>query len=525
MARKKTTAADEQLTVERIEEFSPNFGEVHVKVIRRDSTGRVISIRDGARKMPIMDLLQDSFEKWVRERGGGGLYEVMVADPNNLLHQLWRFKMHLDGAPKLPDDEPTQQAYGPPPPFQQGVQYAYAPPPRKDADGKRLDPREIAAYTSDQVAMGRIQRLEQERVEERTEHKKRLEALEKRLEAAEASKREFLEQQLRTEAGLAEKRHALELETLRKEMELLRQQPKQEAPKQVDFVALFAAAVPLLTAFMEANKARAQLEQNSHKQMMDMQAKSTENLTKVLIERKNTEAEGLKMFTPMMKAMTDTMNSSAENQLTSLSLAAQTITDMMGGQEDHPVMRIVETATRGLSDIAQQMQNNKRTMQQVTRQMAPREVTAEVVNGPPDQQLQEPPAQQSETVTELVDQLMKDPRFPPALQSAEWRELLIAVHARTEPEEMAKALTNYFVEAHNNDTLPQQLHEVFDAPGGIMQQILGMMPIWQIDQAYCRDVLERFIKHIQETSDEPEEAPPVEVVNAAPPAHGQSEAS
>lgn len=93
-----------------------------------------------------------------------------------------------------------------------------------------------------------------------------------------------------------------------------------------------------------------------------------------------------------------------------------------------------------------------------------------------------------EAVSAEVDKLA--PLLPADFHTVEWRTILIELHVQRPPERVAHILTRQLSHLIEFRGLPQRLSGFLADPTKTLQALVGWLPIWNRDRAYCEKVIE-----------------------------------
>lgn len=526
MAKHKT-APLEELPREKLGELiADGMESCTVKVYRVIAGARRSSC--GSCTWRLDEILKQDFEDWISDKFGGGQYLVDLIDLTTGQKLTTTFRCALPGDPKLtPSQEAKYQATvadanrrGQVPPTPQGYMMQQERPPLT-ADGRvfqpnpeSLDPRRYWTKTPDQAFEqqvysldGKLEKIERERDEER----KRLEK--ERAEWA-RQEREWMQKLMEMQNEFRSSQEAERTKLLEQRMEDLK--AAQQNKPNVDWAALLAAAVPVLTAYMTTTKSQELERQKEHNESVKLQQKQTENILNMMAAKGNSETEALKAIMPMVtKAMNDkspaaqaTLMEAVNGMIsTNLSLVHQIIS---ANQPENPPawLPVVESALSGLGDVV-----NSFTAQHGARQSQqplPVQGTALARPQPQAQSQQQQQVPQQEAIQQippdkLATMILAHEQWPQDMKTTEWYSLLVAIHTKQDAVDVATELYEHLDKLDQDGLLPEWFAGVWENTETVMGQWLGALPIAQLDTEYVGALLSEFVHLVESELEEASE--------------------
>jgi len=411
------------------------------------------------------------------------------------------------------------------------------------------------AFASDEIANKELDRAKQElaaerarREAERKELTARLDRIEQvRLKDAEAARERErqLEKQRDADARQAEQQQfQMQLEQMRQNSDAqiaalkasLEKHP--EPAKPMFSPEMITAVGGIVTAFVSSNQERSQ-------QMMQMQAQGQQELLRATMQKADNKPlmDVLKLampgliplFTSMWEAKSPQAQSNlvatmAENQLTSISMMAELINSFGAGQENPPYwLPMAQQALAGVVQAAEAVANKNKEVAgalPADRSQAPVPAPAaqpqpqvhqgQVADPPPPVPTAEDPfpvdpvlARQyaplmSLPAAQLANMIMESEGYPEYARGRDWHQALVLLHQKSSVA--ARHIANMFRRMDDQGTTPPELERVWEAADVELARILAPMPIWHVDNAYARGVIDGIIGYLQTKSGYDEDA-------------------
>lgn len=369
-----------------------------------------------------------------------------------------------------------------------GIPVVTAPPGMPQHTGQAP----MNAFASDQIANKELDRAQRELAQERAQREtERKETAAREQETRERMDR--LEQERRDDQRRAEQqRHDQQMESLRTDMARDREQTRMlfERPKGLfsnpdSLVAIGGIVTALINSSSDRSAKVAEL------QSQGQQALLTATMTKA--DHKPT-TELIKAIAPLAlpfltqfmeakspSAQADLVATMAENQLTSISMMANLITDFGAAQENPPYwLPMAQKALEGIVQAAEAVAQKNKEVAGVPQQ--PTQLQAQAGTVAP----QQPQQLSGRQITQMV---IADPRCPEWVKDEKWVQALNLLHDRAPLEETVEYIAKLLHELNEAGTTPKEIEGVWDEADVVLKSILEPLPIWEMDNAYAVAVI------------------------------------
>jgi len=518
-----------------IEEALALYTEVDMQVQRRSPRGNLAHL--GRWIIEPRELLQ--IGSWLQEKTGGGKYRVTCLKPDGsgIAEPIPSFEVEVEGQPRVMkssdfDNMPggpimnNMPAGGGAPPIDPRMlpPFVRAFPPHQQqawAQQQGITPlpqgpytQPVASFASDQLAARELDEAKAELRRERAAREKdrrdaeaRQSQLDQRIEAME---RRHLEETRRLE----DERNRQQLEAIRQEQARDREafkemiQRMQSAPKGPDMAALVAAAAPVLTAFVSTNTER----QNKS---LEVQSQGLNNLLQATLQKTDHKPmlEMAKTLAPIVapmlaafweakspKAQADLVATMAEQQLTSISMMSELVQAAASSGGEPPWwMPMVQQTMAGIVQAAETMANKTKGYGD-----SPRQVPTVYAGRPAA-----PAQSQAGPGDNMARMVMSNPHWPADMQNEDWYTALVLLHDQRPVQETAGFIADLMQRLDTQKKTPALLAKFWDEADVALLTAFQALPIWQINQPYAKQVIQRII-HL--CGGDEEEEPEVTVV-------------
>lgn len=533
--KKKTTT--EGVPLNEIRELAKRFRMVNAKVCRRNERGTLQTIY-GKISIDIDDF--PFIEDWLKDKAGGGRYELELYNPDDAFDLLVpRFVVFVEGRPHAVKDLSRPGGAGPgsePTPSYRQLPASYvagakdvAPPP-----GYGDRPAPGATIASDEMAMRVIGDLKANLEALRVQAQKDKEALEEKLKRR--------EDELTAERARAqETRHEAQMKALESKLEALatvKAQPAAKATGLPELLASVGPLAPVLAALVKANK-------ESSLESLRMQQTSMQNFMNMTLGQANRPdqmMETIKGLAPLVmpfiqqllqqrgpEAQVAMFEAMSNNQLNQASMVAQLIEMMFQSnatEEQSAWLPVVRQMLAGGVEAMEAWASSKGSIpgQQLPPpgpigyqpgQAVPQAVrqaqsgggftTVSVDDDGVTTEVKSKDTPKGRVID--IDPTKTPPQLklimsmmPSAFQTPEWRQILTIIH-QDPPPPAAEVAELVFVHLDHLDRfglLPEQLDDFFESPRERMQAMLERLPVWRTNGKYAVALIDATLELIQE---------------------------
>jgi len=550
------TPTAREIPLSQIREACEIWTTIPTKIYRRNARGAIALIGTFDRTpFELADV-----DTWLKQEWGGGYFRVEARNPENMAefaHPIPPFEIMIDGPMKAPNNTagqtlpagghvapdpavmaPWLSITGKPmngatqrvdprylPPFLQGepahVQLDWA---KQVGVPIVTDPHPSAgfggqpwAFTPDAMAKGELDSVKKERDEarrqadlERKAFDQKFDALQKRLESAEAQRRDDV---ARAERATQDQR----FEMLQRELAQLRAAPAPVAPKPSIDPAMIAALAPILTTFITSQR-------DASSRAIEMQSKGVSDLMTATLARSDQKPmmDMIKMILPLAmpllkdwwesnspKAQSDLVATLAENQLTSVGMMAKMVNEFAanagGGDQPPWWLPMVQETMRGVTNAAEKLTQSSKAAVPGPAQHVP-------IQG----HVQAPQAQQAQPESggmnmanalsgmngqQIAQLIFNDPRLPAEFKSREWFQIITELHNKAPAAELGRKLAGHLRDLDEQQKpLPEALRSIWDTdnPEQLFETVFSALPIWQMDREYCIELARKAIAVLTE---------------------------
>lgn len=533
MANESKPTQDGIPEAEQVHELMKSYGEVNIKVQRRNDRGH-LAIVHGSQKIKT-ELLSD-IDSWLQAESGGGDYFVLVRPPGDPSTTLMKFSCRVEGSP-LPPKLRTGA------PVTAGGQFnaPLAPPTSGWAAGvldetarahylnppaPATPPAPGATMASDQLlfqelesAKIRAQKLEEMLERERQERIARERDAERNLEKM---RLDAQEQKHASEMKLITERMEAQAAETRNTLQLMRETRVEPKPFNIEAMATAVAAVaPVLVAFIQSSKESANKSLEVQQQGMNALLNATLDQTR----RPDSTMEMIKSMGPLLMPLITNMidqkspatqaalfNTVAESQLNSVAMMAQLIESFAGGEKDEPwwlpMMRetLAGAVKVGESMMeAQQAQQQQQQQQVQQRPMPAFQVPDNGMSGVtfPGEQQQAPAPQQPAPQPAAKKSKLSEggimSMMPEEFRTPEWSKLIKLIHDEdADAKDVGEFLAEHIAHCIRFEILPEPLANIAAAPAETLDGILKVLPIYRQSRARANTIVASTIATLDE---------------------------
>lgn len=390
-----------------------------------------------------------------------------------------------------------------------------------------------ATFSSDQLAVDTLRRVEAEKAELRAKLDALSERAAERDREHEKTMREMLERH-------REELHTLRLEMLRAELGSKREPQGLKVPELIAALAPFA---PVFAAMVTSTK-------ESTTKSMEIQQQGLNQLVQLMVSQANKPSPdplaAVEKLMPLLAGPTRGGESNAalieamsNANLQQTAMTAQLLEALAssGGESQPAWLPVVQQIGAGLVQMAQGMAaDRQRAMLGAPQLGAPQRPLPATVQSAPLQRQAPPQATAPQTPYRTLDEEAPQPQPPqpqpqapvgpqkplvrlnPAMldllpaeyRTPEWRAIILALHEGRDPAQVAEMLAKHLVHLLDFDMLPSQLANFAEDPRESLYTLVKPLPVYTANNAYCAAVIETTLSVLYEMGhlvqdDEPEE--------------------
>jgi hypothetical protein len=496
---------------------------VSCKIQRRSATGMLSTIKGSPFAMETKRVAD--IDAWCQEQFGGGLYTVEVRSVDNplqVIESIPFFGFRVEGEPKvsvLPNQHPLHP---------QGIREIHGPldPTTGRAAMPTIDPRDLAAHRSDEVAMQQLQQRDRELAQERELRETDRRSAESRFEAQQRQLNEMQKQ-------LAEAENRRERAVLEAKLEQATRVPAAPpAPPKVNWAetlpmvaTALGAVTPIVVALIDSSKERSKQMVEQQTKTLDTQLNMQTQLMTKLAENKSADPLAsivalAPIAAPLIKGfmeqrspdkLAEVMASVADNNLSQLSILKQFVEPLIPHPDENPLSAFLQQGLQSLIETAQHMvKATSQPQQPASRTLSgnghAQTVTAGNrhghahghVNGNGNGQSHQAPATDADaTAHYFVQLIVAAPNVPKECKTPEWREIYHDIHTFAPAEEVARKIAAMLEQQLDAGQLPTYFQPMFAAnstqsPGEILGQLVSGLPAAGIRPDYVQDLLAIF---------------------------------
>lgn len=529
MANESKPTQDGIPEAEQVHELMKSYGEVNIKVQRRNDRGH-LAIVHGSQKIKT-ELLSD-IDSWLQSESGGGDYFVLVRPPGDPSTTLMKFSCRVEGSPL-----PPKLRTGAPVTAAGQFNAPLAPPTSGWANGvldetaraHYLNPPTSAAPPAPGATMASDQLLFQELESAKIRAQKLEEMLERERQERIARERDAERHLEKMRLDAQEQKHASEMKLITERMEaqaaetrntlqLMRETRVEPKPFNIEAMATAVAAVaPVLVAFIQSSKESANKSLEVQQQGMNALLNATLDQTR----RPDSTMEMIKSMGPLLMPLITNMidqkspatqaalfNTVAESQLNSVAMMAQLIESFAGGEKDEPWwLPMMRETLAGAVKVGESMMEAQQAQQQQVQQrpMPAFQVPDGSMSGvtfPGEQQQAPAPQQPAPQPAAKKGKLSEGgimSLMPEEFRTPEWSKLIKLIHDEdADAKEVGEFLAEHIGHCIRFEILPEPLANIAAAPAETLDAILKVLPIYRQSRARANVIVASTIATLDE---------------------------